>query len=159
MSESQFLVERDEFCSIDKASEPTAVMLATIMSDLSDNDTDKRVYYNFGYFLGKWIYLIDALDDYDKDIKKKAYNPFYLAYQAGSREELMQTHGEEVQFVFRSLFFDIRENLSNISFRFNRDLLDNVLLRGLPATTEKIMHGCKCHAKRKDKKAEKENTK
>ena len=40
--------------------------------------------------MGKWIYLIDALDDYDKDKKKGAYNPFVLAYGAPTREELLK---------------------------------------------------------------------
>lgn len=153
-------IEKAQTDSLDRASDATA----TMMADFSDYALEKHATVftrNLFYALGKWIYLIDALDDYDKDVKKKAYNPFYLAYKATSQKQLMQTKGEEVRFAFHSLFFDIRENLSNISFRFNRDLSDNVLLRGLPATTEKIMRGCNCNGKpkRRDKKAKKENTK
>ena len=152
--------EKAETDSIDRAADATA----NIMADFSDYALGEHAtVYTRGLFyaLGKWIYLIDALDDYDKDVKKKAYNPFYLAYKAPSQNELMEKFGAEVRFVFNSLFFDIRENLSNISFRFNRDLSDNVLLRGLPTTTERILRGCKCDGKpkRKDKKAKKENTK
>ena len=95
--------------------------------------------------------MIDALDDYDKDRKKDAYNPFYFAYNAENKQELLKgKRGEEVQFVFHSIFFDIRENLSQIAFPFNRDLSDNILLRGLPKTTKEIME-CKQCKKQKEK--------
>ena len=29
-----------------------------------------------GYIAGKWVYLADALDDLESDLKKKSYNPF-----------------------------------------------------------------------------------
>ena len=105
------------------------------------------------YAVGKWIYLIDALDDYDKDIRKGAYNPFVLAYGAASRDAL--TKGEkadEVKYIFHALFFDIRESLSKIEFHFNRDLSDNILLRGLPAVTKRILSGCGVDGRCKPKK-------
>ena len=34
-----------------------------------------------GFFLGKFIYLMDAYDDVEKDIKSGSYNPFKKAYQ------------------------------------------------------------------------------
>lgn len=33
-----------------------------------------------GFFLGKFIYLMDAYDDVEKDIKSGSYNPFRKAY-------------------------------------------------------------------------------
>ena len=35
-------------------------------------DTLRRM----GFFLGKFIYLLDAYDDVEEDIKNKNYNPF-----------------------------------------------------------------------------------
>ena len=31
-----------------------------------------------GFFLGKYIYILDAYDDIEKDIKKKSFNPFVI---------------------------------------------------------------------------------
>ena len=73
------------------------------------------------YGLGKWIYLIDALDDYDKDAKKGLYNPFVLCYGAKSASVAVQKNKEDLEFIFHSLFFDIREHLSKLHFYFNRD--------------------------------------
>ena len=35
-----------------------------------------------GFYLGKYIYILDAFDDLEKDIKNGSYNPFSEVYQA-----------------------------------------------------------------------------
>ena len=140
----QSKTEKAKTESLDRAADATAKMLAEF-SDYALEEKATAYTHNLFYAVGKWIYLIDALDDYDKDKKKGAYNPFLLAYRAENKSELLcGKDGDEVRFVFNALFFDIRENLSKISFRFNRDLSDNILLRGLPATTKKVMQGENC---------------
>ena len=144
--------EKAKTDSIDRAADATATMLAEF-SDYALEDKATPFTRNLFYAIGKWIYLIDALDDYDKDRKKGAYNPFILAYGAESRDKLLASeNGQEVGYIFNAIFFDIRENLSKISFRFNRDLSDNILLRGLPATTKRVMAGCGADGKKKCKK-------
>ncbi len=135
--------EKDKTDSLDRAADASAKMVAQF-SDyiLEEKRTDYT--YKLFYTVGKWIYLIDALDDYDKDLKKGAYNPFILAYNEGGRCALIANHAQEIAFVFHSLFYDIRECLANIKFHFNRDLSDNILLRGLPMMTKKIMEGGTC---------------
>lgn len=149
--------EKAKTDSIDRAADATAQMLAQF-SDYALGEKATPFTRNLFYAVGKWIYLIDALDDYDKDRKKGAYNPFVLAYQAESRAALLSGEkGEEVRYIFNAVFFDIRENLSQISFRFNRDLSDNILLRGLPMMTKQVMQGCGCRPKR-DKIPQKTDT-
>ncbi len=139
--------EATETDSLDRAADATASMIAEF-SDFALGEKATEYTRNLFYAIGKWIYLIDALDDYDKDLKKGAYNPFILAYKAECKQVLLAgAHGEEVRYAFHALFFDIRENLSHIHFHFNRDLSDNVLLRGLPAMTKKIMEGGSANGK------------
>lgn len=135
-------VEKAKTPSPDRAADPSANMMRALSDYLLK---DKATPYTAGLFyeLGKWVYLIDALDDYDKDKKKKRYNPFVLAYGCENRHKLMEERGEEVRFLFDTLFYSLRENLANVPFFFNRDLTDNVLLRGLPAETERVMKGIK----------------
>ena len=141
---NQEKVEKAKTESLDRAADATANMLAEF-SDYALGEKKTSATHNLFYAVGKWIYLIDALDDYDKDLKKGAYNPFALAFQATCKKELLEgKSGEDVRYAFHSLFFDIRENLSQIHFHFNRDLSDNILLRGLPATTKRVMEGENC---------------
>ncbi len=146
-------LERANTDSFDRAADCTANMLAAAC-DYMLGEKATPATHNLFYAVGKWIYLVDALDDYDKDVKKGAYNPFALAYKAGNRKALLEGEsGEEIRYAFHALFYDIRENLSKIHFHFNRDLSDNILLRGLPATTERVMKCENC------KNCKKENTK
>lgn len=159
--QAQEKIEQANTDSIDRAADATATMLAEFSNyALGEKKTDFS--HNLCYAIGKWIYLIDALDDYDKDKKKGAYNPFLLAYGADSRAALLQgEHGEEIRFVFNAIFFDIRENLSHLTFHFNRDLSDNILLRGLPMMTKRIMDGCgaSCKCEKQDKTTKTTETK
>ena len=136
----QAKTEREKIASPDMAAEPTAMMLKDLSAYfLKEKATEHTAELFYG--LGKWVYLIDALDDYDTDRKKGAYNPFVLAYPHANRKELMEKDGADVAFLFDTLFYSLREHLSEITFYFNRDLTDNVILRGLPAETARVMAG------------------
>ena len=58
-----------------------------------------------------------------------------------TKKELMEKEGEEIGFLFDTLFYSMRESLAKIPFSFNRDLTDNVILRGLPLETARVMKG------------------
>lgn len=150
---AQSVTEKSNTDSVDRAADATANMLAEL-SDYLLFDKKTVFTHNLFYALGKWIYLIDALDDYDKDIKKGLYNPFVRAFREADKKTLVEKREKEISFIFHSLFYDIRESLSHIAFRFNRDLSDNILLRGLPKETERVMRSC--GAGKQCKKGEKE---
>ncbi len=155
---NQERVEKAMVDSPDRAADSTANMLAEF-SDYALGEKASAYTRNLFYALGKWIYLIDALDDYDKDLKKGAYNPFVLAHRADCRAAMLAGKGgEEIAFVFENLFFDIRENLAHIPFHFNQDLSDNILLRGLPKMTKQIMEGKGCSGCEKNKNDKTKNT-
>ena len=125
---------------VDEAAEPSANMLKEIsryvLGGFSTQYTDKLF-----YSLGKWVYIIDALDDYDKDVKKGRYNPLFNAYGKKCKTELTKECGEELKFIFDVLFADMRECLANIKFHFNHDLTDNIILRGIPLKSREIFFG------------------
>lgn len=129
-----------ENASPDRAADPTANMMVKLsrrfLGERASESSDELF-----YALGKWVYLIDALDDYDKDKKKKNYNPFAAEFAAESKESLLKEHGEDVRFLFDTLFYALREGLSGCKFSFNRDLTDNVILRGIPLETERVLKG------------------
>lgn len=41
----------------------------------------------FGFFLGKFIYIMDAYDDLEKDLKNGSYNPLKPFYHSRTKEE------------------------------------------------------------------------
>ena len=95
---------------------------------------------NLAYQLGKWIYLIDAIDDYDKDIKKKSYNVFVNLYsECKNKKQVLENHKEEIEFCFANVLSNIFELNKQIKYNFNHDLIDNILFLGLREQTKKIL--------------------
>ena len=127
-------------CSvIDMAAEPTAEMMKELsvyaLGEYSTPETEALF-----YDIGKWVYLIDALDDYDKDVKKHRFNVLYNAFGAKVKEQAVRENIDELTFLFDSLFADMRMRISKIDFGFNRDLTDNIILRGIPLKTRNILN-------------------
>ncbi len=136
----QAKTEREQTSSFDRAADPSASMMR-VLSDYFLKEKKSEATGQLFYGLGKWVYLVDALDDYEKDAKKKAYNPFVLSYGKMTKKELLEKEGEDIHFLFDTLFYTLRENLAKIPFAFNRDLTDNIILLGLPAETKRVMQG------------------
>lgn len=76
----------DERCaSLDAAAEPFAALLAEIAAVESD-ETRRRILRHIFYHLGRWIYLIDAADDFKSDARSGCYNPLRYRYGTVSDE-------------------------------------------------------------------------
>lgn len=97
MMEEQLKAENDPNCVLDRAAQPTADMLGEMcallteeipLRDNLDQNTTKRVFQTLGYYMGRWIYLIDAADDYEKDKKHHNFNPFLLPNTDDSVENI-----------------------------------------------------------------------
>ncbi|MDE7401438.1 MAG: hypothetical protein K2N17_05235, partial [Clostridia bacterium] len=127
---------------IDQACEPTAFMIKEL-STYALGEYATPATEALCYDIGKWVYLADALDDYDKDVKKGRYNVLHNAFGCKTKAEAVQKCGEEIDFIFNTLFADMRMQLANIKFYFNHDLTDNIILRGIPLKTRRLVHG-KC---------------
>ena len=88
MLERQIKAEKDPACVLDQAADPTATMLAEMCGMLADEislrkplerERTRRILRSMGYFMGRWIYLVDAADDYRGDKKHHGFNPFLLS--------------------------------------------------------------------------------
>ncbi len=148
----QSALEREGCAVIDAACEPTAAMMRDLSDYILGDKADAETAGLF-YDLGKWVYLADALDDYDKDVKKGRYNVLYNAYGARTKAEAVAANGEEINFIFNSLFADMRQRLAAVKFYFNHDLTDNIILLGIPAKTRTLVYG-RCGQGKKEEKYE-----
>lgn len=136
-------LEKQGCDSPDRMADGTATMVSEL-SDLMLEEYATPQTRQLFYLIGKWIYLIDAVDDYDKDKKKNCFNVFERAYHAENKRALLKENGKEIDFIFRTLFYGVREALSEVKLHFNHDLTDNVLMLGLPSVTKRVLscEGC-----------------
>jgi hypothetical protein len=86
------LIEKEKIQSIDRAADGFASMMKEIASFGLEGDK-KLIGENCGYHIGRYIYIIDALDDLEQDEAGDNYNPFLARY--GTAEETMR-HKEEI---------------------------------------------------------------
>ena len=71
--------EKENCASLDAAAEPFAALLAEIASAEPDG-ARRRIFTQLFYQLGRWIYLVDAADDFKADAKSGCYNPLRYRY-------------------------------------------------------------------------------
>lgn len=125
--------------SLDMAADPFGNMIKEIAAELLREKATETA-LDLGYNLGKWIYLIDALDDFDKDKKKKSFNPFVNAYpEAKGKEELCKAYEKELEYAFGTILQQIAADAKALEYTFNHDLTDNILYRGLGVKTKQVM--------------------
>lgn len=79
-------LERTQCASIDRAADPFAALMSAIAEEEKD-ERRKRVLQQLFYHLGRWIYLVDAADDFADDERSGAYNPLRFRYGAFGEEE------------------------------------------------------------------------
>lgn len=73
------IVESSKADHIDKAARVFGEIMAEIF--VYKDDRWKEDLYKIGFYLGKFIYLLDAYEDIENDIKSGAYNPFKGIYK------------------------------------------------------------------------------
>lgn len=130
MLEKQLLAEAQDDCLLDLASEPTAEMLGTILKLEGNSDSQKRILYQMGYGLGRFIYLADAVDDYSKDKKTGSFNPFNSVKE--NKYETMKNNLSQAL----AMTYDAYSLLDLVDFK---GITDNIILKGLPMVQEEIL--------------------
>lgn len=79
--------KNEETCNIDALSSCFGGLLGTVFCNKRADcrfDTFQNDLYNMGYHLGKYIYILDAYDDLEQDIKKGDFNPFIDIYETNA---------------------------------------------------------------------------
>ena len=80
-------LEKDKCENLDRVAEEFAKIMEAILEEgpIPENFREAEAMKRIGYHLGKWIYLMDAIDDIEDNIESGAYNPliYRFAYQHG----------------------------------------------------------------------------
>ncbi len=127
--QNQWAVEEKQSRSVDEAAEPTAILLSKLYSMGETNNEQKIARERVGYHLGRWVYMIDAFDDIEKDRKSGNYNPFLLGKNAdyeSVKGDLLMTAGE-LTIAYESLKIQKFDNI-----------LRNVIFDGLFYETQRV---------------------
>lgn len=138
----QSQTERQESPSLDACAEPTARMLSAVFSQLAKPDTpDFRILKQFGYFLGRWVYLMDAADDILEDLHERAFNPFVRDYglTEQSTPEQLQQAAQQCNQVLNMTVSQVIAAFGLLNLEQFSSILNNIVCLGLPQMQKEFM--------------------
>lgn len=143
--ESQAGIEKLDRPGIDLCAQPTAKMMERIL-ELSAGEKDgkpdvSRIFCHLGYNLGRWVYLIDAADDLEKDIASGTFNPFIIKFSLdkSSTEKDVQAAENYANETLNMSLSQIAEAVNLLGFNFLGAVVRNVLLKGLPQMQKELL--------------------
>ena len=130
--------------SIDEISHPFGELTGYILSSYIEKDNiNSEILYNLGYNLGKWIYIIDAWDDLEKDMNEEKYNPinFILNKDNKNYKDFSREIEERIDFILTMCGRHCLDCLSKLHIKKNEELLYNILQYGLMEKMDKVFKG------------------
>lgn len=140
-------VETNMVRSIDVPADIFGDMMASLLSYGFDGDK-KLVASNIGKRIGRWIYIVDAFDDYDKDRKSGSYNPFVLLYDAENFSEDNLISISKMLEAELALALSAIDLLDEDSDKTRSEIIKNILCLGMPQSVKKV---CDKHRKAENK--------
>jgi len=124
--------------SIDEISHPFADLTGYILSEYGSENREEL--YWLGYNLGKWIYLIDAFDDLEKDMDAGKFNAVEAVLNADGLAygEFIESVEKRVDFLLTTCAHQCLECLEALPLKKNEELLRNILQYGLMEKIDKV---------------------
>ncbi len=130
------IYERDlSFTSLDEISEPFSRLTAEVISAFYEEEgsIETQSLHELGYNLGKWIYLMDALDDLKEDMEKNKFNPISAVFNKNSLpfEDFYITIKDRIEFNILTCANKVFDNYKKLKVFKNNDIIDNTIRLGL----------------------------
>lgn len=131
--------EKSDTDSPDKASHETADALGKIFAhSLPD---EKGSIYRFGYGMGKWVYLCDAADDLNDDLKTGSYNVFVNMLGLKKGEELTQGDLYVIEKCLNMNCAFAAEGFEEAENKTLAPIIENIVYSGTQVVTNNILKG------------------
>jgi hypothetical protein len=135
--------------NLDQVSETFAKILEAVLvagpvpsGDQGQVQTTRRSLARLGYHLGKWIYLMDAWDDLEDNLKTGAYNPFLYryGYEKDETPEMFRARIKEAcEWNLLVCCGEMGKALDLLEIKKNSSIIENIVYLGLLRRTENAL--------------------
>lgn len=133
-----FLIEQEKGePSIDRPAELFGELLGDIMAEGLDKSR-ASIGRKIGRHIGKWIYIADAIDDYDDDIKKQRYNPLIGSWgDKGLSEESL----DSLEIALTNELVEAEKGFDLIDYpdKDIKAVIENIIYLGMPKKAKEII--------------------
>ncbi|SUY47835.1 Uncharacterised protein [Clostridium putrefaciens] len=127
--------------NIDSISDTFADLTGILLTsyNFKDHSFIEDLYW-LGYNLGKWIYLIDAIDDLKDDMKHNKFNPINHCFNENNLSylEFYPLIKDRVEFTLVYCASQCIDIFYKLPIKKNKDLIENILKYGLMEKTDKV---------------------
>lgn len=131
-------LEKKNCAELDRVADTFAQLLTACVPP--SDKPEARIFRQILYHTGRYLYLIDALDDYEKDQKKNAFNP--LRFRCGeTAERLSDEHRQEILETILCSVAEIEKALQLLAPESHAELLENIISYGMPIAARGVAAG------------------
>lgn len=132
-------LEREQSDSIDQTADAFAVILQHCAVWWQD-DAERRIAEQLLYQVGRYIYLVDALDDLPQDCRTGSYNPLRFRFQTEDGKLNQEDQAYFEQIIHRSI------DLAAAAFELlerkrHGGVTENIIYYGMPAVLRAVTAG------------------
>ena len=130
------LIKEDESQKLAKSDENGEGEIIVLSAD------EKRDVDDFTYNLGRLVYLMDAVDDVEKDSKKKTYNPLVINYgECAKKADYLVKNADELSFLLKSTYNKMVGAYNRMDVKMYEGVLSNTIYLGIDMQIERLLKG------------------
>ncbi|KPU26863.1 hypothetical protein TR13x_08125 [Caloranaerobacter sp. TR13] len=141
-------LEKEKCDIIDESADAFGKLMEEIAaSPFISDDRTIRVLRWLGYNLGRFIYVLDAFNDIEKDIKEGNYNPILLQYKYSSKEGLenfLNRVREPIEFFLTFTLDNLAKSFELLDIKYNRNIIENIVYMGTRQKMVQILKKGSC---------------
>ncbi len=145
--EAQRIAEAKKDVCLDEAAHPSANALGEVFS-LGFEGENKQLLYTLGYMTGRFVYILDAADDLENDLKNGSFNPFRDADISDGEKK--KEFAARVRGMLNLTQHSALEALDSVDIKRFEDILENIVFDGLNHCGERVLAKY-CSVKKEEK--------
>lgn len=131
-------IEKEKLPSVDLPAERFGEILSDILSfGLEGNDA--RIMKNIGRHIGRWIYIVDAADDLEDDLRKNRFNAFACLY---GDKPLDISQKSDIATSLKLELLGAEPAFDLIDFKGDQNvegIVKNIIYRGMPDVADRVL--------------------
>ncbi len=125
--------------SVDEPAELFGALMADLLAYRLEGDQAK-IARTIGRHVGRWIYIVDAADDFDEDIKRGRYNPLVCLWKS---TDMSDDRREELRVALLGELMGVERAMDLLTYEMGQEdlsgVLHNILYEGMPGTARRIL--------------------
>lgn len=140
-------IEASNCTNIDEIAHPFAELTGFLLKSypeelINDSLELRQTLYELGYNLGKWIYIIDAVDDLKKDMEKNKFNAINATMNNNNSNfnELFELQKGRIEFLLLSCSSQCYNSFKELKFIKDSEIINNILLFGIMNKNDVILN-------------------